>query len=102
MGRRDAPRRLGGLGARVCRPLPFGHGRAHGFGTGIPSIFVDVDFYFHPKVPFVSADRASRLSGKLSIETHGRSIFWIFIFYRIEKFVSSKKLKLFKDASNVD
>ena len=40
-------------------------GRAHGFGTGIPIISVDVDFYPYPEVPFASRGRASRLFGKV-------------------------------------
>ena len=40
-------------------------GRAHGFGTGIPIISVDVDFYPYPEVPFASRGRASGLFGKV-------------------------------------
>ena len=42
-----------------------GHGGAHGFGTGIFRIFVDVAFYLGSAVYFVFKIRESRLSGNL-------------------------------------
>ena len=64
-------------------------GGAHGFGTGISRIFVDVVFIPVPIVHFLPKIRASRLSGKLLEKTHAHSIFWNSIFDRIKKFVSS-------------
>ena len=57
-------------------------GGGHGFGTGIPRIFVDVVFIYGPIVNlhFQSGGRASGLFGEPSSKSYGRSNFWIFTF----------------------